>query len=268
MRAVDGERAGRDRRRVATGRAGLGLSGEVATSDAALRQVLHGLPGVDQVATEARAAGLATRSIKRDAKMQALDMAIRMVDLTTLEGADTPGKVRAMCAKARRPDPADPAVPPVAAVCVYPDLVGVARAAAGGQRGRRGVRGHRVPVRPGVARGQARRRARRRGRRRRRGGHGHRPGRVPGRPVRPGLRGDPAGARGLRHRAPQGDPGDRRAGHPRQRLPGVLAGDAGGRGLHQDLDRQGHAGRDAPGRAGHAGRGARLRAGDRPPRRA
>jgi deoxyribose-phosphate aldolase len=59
--------------------------------------------------------------------MQALDMAVRMVDLTTLEGADTPGKVRALCAKARRPDPADPAVPPVAAVCVYPDLVGVAR---------------------------------------------------------------------------------------------------------------------------------------------
>src|SRR5580658_3432360 len=100
---------------------------EVATSDAALRQVLHGLPGVDQVAAEARAAGLATRSVKRDAKMRALDMAVRMVDLTTLEGADTPGKVRAMCAKARRPDPADPAVPPVAAVCVYPDLVGVAR---------------------------------------------------------------------------------------------------------------------------------------------
>src|SRR6202167_308160 len=105
---------------------------EVGTSDAALRQVLHGLPGVDQVATEARAAGLATRSIKRDAKMRALDMAIRMVDLTTLEGADTPGKVRAMCAKARRPDPADPAVPPVAAVCIYPDLVGVARAEVAG----------------------------------------------------------------------------------------------------------------------------------------
>ncbi len=101
---------------------------EVATSDAALRQVLHGLPGVDQVGTEARTASLATRSVKRDAKMRALDMAVRMVDLTTLEGADTPGKVRAMCAKARRPDPADPAVPPVAAVCIYPDLVGVARA--------------------------------------------------------------------------------------------------------------------------------------------
>jgi deoxyribose-phosphate aldolase len=54
-------------------------------------------------------------------------MAIRMIDLTTLEGADTPGKVRAMCAKALRPDPTDSGVPPVAAVCVYPDLVGVAR---------------------------------------------------------------------------------------------------------------------------------------------
>jgi deoxyribose-phosphate aldolase len=100
----------------------------VASSDVALRQVLNGLPGVDQVGAEARAAGLATRSIKRDAKLWALDMAIRMVDLTTLEGADTPGKVRAMCAKARRPDPLEQAVPPVAAVCVYPDLVAVARA--------------------------------------------------------------------------------------------------------------------------------------------
>jgi deoxyribose-phosphate aldolase len=90
---------------------------------------------VDQVGTEARTAGLATRSIKREAKLRALDMAVRMVDLTTLEGADTPGKVRAMCAKALRPDPADPAVPPVAAVCIYPDLVGVARAALSGSTG-------------------------------------------------------------------------------------------------------------------------------------
>jgi deoxyribose-phosphate aldolase len=101
---------------------------EVATSDAALRQVLHGLPGVDQVATQERAAALATRSVKREAKLAALDLAVRMIDLTTLEGADTPGKVRSLCARARRPDPGDPAVPPVAAVCVYPDLVGVARA--------------------------------------------------------------------------------------------------------------------------------------------
>src|SRR5579859_731854 len=97
-------------------------------SDAALRRALHGLPGVDQTGAQARAAALATRSIKREAKLWALDMAVRMVDLTTLEGADTPGKVRGLCAKARRPDPADPAVPPVAAVCVYPDLVAVAKA--------------------------------------------------------------------------------------------------------------------------------------------
>jgi len=97
------------------------------TSDSALRQVLHGLPGIDQVGAEARAAALATRSIKKGAKLAALDLAVRMVDLTTLEGADTPGKVRGLCAKARRPDPADPAVPPVAAVCVYPDLVATAR---------------------------------------------------------------------------------------------------------------------------------------------
>ena len=115
-----------------------GWLADVATSDAALRQVLHGLPGVDQVGAEARAASLATRSIKRDAKLRAIDLAIRMVDLTTLEGADTPGKVRGLCAKAVRPDPSDPAVPPVAAVCVYPDLVGVARtelAANGGGTG-------------------------------------------------------------------------------------------------------------------------------------
>ena len=100
----------------------------VAGSDAALRQVLHGLPGIDQVGAQERAAALATRSIKREAKLWALEMAVRMVDLTTLEGADTPGKVRGLCAKARQPDPADPAVPPVAVVCVYPDLVALARA--------------------------------------------------------------------------------------------------------------------------------------------
>jgi deoxyribose-phosphate aldolase len=105
---------------------------EVATSDAGLRQVLHGLPGVDQVGVQERVAGLATRSVKKDSKLRALDLAIRMVDLTTLEGADTPGKVTAMCAKARHPDLADPPAPPVAAVCVYPDLVPVARAGVAG----------------------------------------------------------------------------------------------------------------------------------------
>jgi deoxyribose-phosphate aldolase len=93
-----------------------------------LRRFLDGLPGVDSVGAEARAAMLASRSIKTTAKRWALDMAISMIDLTTLEGQDTPGKVRAMCAKAIHPDPADPTVPMVAAVCVYPDLAGVAAA--------------------------------------------------------------------------------------------------------------------------------------------
>jgi len=100
--------------------------GEVARSDAALRAFLHGLPGVDQVGAEQRAAMLGTRSIKTTAKAWALELAIRMVDLTTLEGAGTPGKVRALCAKARRPDPGDASCPAVAAVCVYPAMVGVA----------------------------------------------------------------------------------------------------------------------------------------------
>ena len=88
-----------------------------------LRSVLRGLPGVDKVGVEARAAALGTRSIKTTAKAAAIDLAIRMVDLTTLEGADTPGKVRALAAKALRPDPADPSCPPVGAVCVYPAMV-------------------------------------------------------------------------------------------------------------------------------------------------
>ena len=84
---------------------------------------------VDAVALEARAAELAKRSIKRDSKIFALELAIRMMDLTTLEGADTPGKVRAMCAKAMVPDPSEPSVPHVAAVCIYPSLVPTARRA-------------------------------------------------------------------------------------------------------------------------------------------
>jgi len=105
--------------------AGLALRGG-ASSQQALRRFLHGLPGVEQVGAEARTATLATRSIKTTAKAWAIDLAIRMIDLTTLEGQDTPGKVRALCAKAQRPDPSDPGAPPVAAVCVYPDMVGVA----------------------------------------------------------------------------------------------------------------------------------------------
>jgi deoxyribose-phosphate aldolase len=96
---------------------------DVTRDDASLRRFLHGLAGVDEVGAQARAASLFTRSIKTTAKAWAVDMAIRMVDLTTLEGADTPGKIRSLCAKAMRPDPGDPSVPSVAAVCVYPDLV-------------------------------------------------------------------------------------------------------------------------------------------------
>ena len=99
---------------------------EITRSNADLRAFLHGLPGVDQVGADARAAELATRSIKTDSKQRAIDLAIAMIDLTTLEGQDTPGKVRALCAKAARPDPSDPGTPSVAAVCVYGDLVPVA----------------------------------------------------------------------------------------------------------------------------------------------
>src|SRR2546422_318579 len=74
------------------------------------------------------AASLAKRSIKKEAKLYALELAVRMMDLTTLEGADTPGKVAALASKAIRPDPADPSVPSCAAVCVYPNLVPTALA--------------------------------------------------------------------------------------------------------------------------------------------
>jgi deoxyribose-phosphate aldolase len=82
---------------------------------------------IDQVAVEERAASLAKRSIKKEAKLWALETAVRMMDLTTLEGADTPGKVAALCSKAVRPDPVDRTIPSVAAVCVYPNLVPVAK---------------------------------------------------------------------------------------------------------------------------------------------
>jgi deoxyribose-phosphate aldolase len=102
------------------------------TSGLPLRALLHGLPGVDKVGVEARAAALGTRSVKTTAKAQAIDLAIRMVDLTTLEGSDTPGKVRALSAKAMRPDPTDPTCPAAAAICVYPSMVPVAVAALAG----------------------------------------------------------------------------------------------------------------------------------------
>ncbi|HXH77100.1 deoxyribose-phosphate aldolase [Nocardioides sp.] len=115
---------------VTTTSASTGSAGDfddITSSESSLRRFLHGLPGVDQVGAEARAAGLGTRSIKTTAKSFAIDLAIRMVDLTTLEGQDTPGKVRALASKAMRPDPADPTCPMAAAVCVYPDMVATAK---------------------------------------------------------------------------------------------------------------------------------------------
>jgi deoxyribose-phosphate aldolase len=88
-----------------------------------LAQRLPRIGSIDAVALEERAASLAKRSIKKDAKVFALELAIRCMDLTTLEGSDTPGKVAALCSKAIRPDPSDPNVPSVAAVCVYENLV-------------------------------------------------------------------------------------------------------------------------------------------------
>jgi deoxyribose-phosphate aldolase len=102
------------------------MLGVGALTNASLTGWLHGLPGVDQVGAEGRAAGLATRSIKSTSKAWAIDTSISMIDLTTLEGADTERKVRSLCAKAMAPDPGDPATPQVAAVCVYADLAAVA----------------------------------------------------------------------------------------------------------------------------------------------
>ncbi len=96
-------------------------------TETSLRRFLQTLAAVDQIGAQERAAMLATRSIKTTSKKWAIDMAISMIDLTTLEGADTAGKIRSLCSKALRPDPQDPSVPHVGAVCVYNDMVGIAR---------------------------------------------------------------------------------------------------------------------------------------------
>ncbi len=111
------------------------LLGVSRLTNSALTAWLHGLPGVDQVGCEARAAALGTRSIKTDSKKWAIDLAISMIDLTTLEGADTPGKVRGLCAKALTPDASDLTAPRPAAVCVYGDMVATARATLGTDSG-------------------------------------------------------------------------------------------------------------------------------------
>src|ERR671910_1461011 len=96
----------------------------MATVEALGLEIVDRIGGaVDQVGAEERAASLTRRSIKRDSKLWALDLAIRCCDLTTLEGADSPGKIRQLASKAIRPAPGDPSIPSVAALCVYPRLV-------------------------------------------------------------------------------------------------------------------------------------------------
>ena len=213
---------------------------DATASDGALRRFLHGLPGIDPVGLEARAASLGTRSIKTSAKAYAIDLAISMIDLTTLEGADTPGKVRALAAKAVNPDPTDRTTPHTAAVCVYPDMVATAKEVLKGS-GRQGrVRRHRLPGGPRGAAGQARGRTGRGRGRRRRDRHGDRPGRVPGRSLPQGVRGDRGRPRRVRRQGPpQGHLRDRRAVDVRQHPPRQLARHDGRRRLHQDVDGQG-----------------------------
>ncbi len=105
---------------------------DAAADESSLRRFLLGLPAVDPVGLELRAANLATRSIKKASKITALELAISMVDLTTLEGNDTLGKVRNLCRKAILPDPERPETPHAAAICVYPDLVETALAEVAG----------------------------------------------------------------------------------------------------------------------------------------
>ncbi len=94
-----------------------------------IESMVERVGGVDQVGVEERIQSLTRRSIKRESKTWALELAIRMMDLTTLEGKDTEGKVRSLCAKGMRPDATDPSIPSVAAICIYPALVPVAKRA-------------------------------------------------------------------------------------------------------------------------------------------
>lgn len=108
-------------------------------TEKSLRLHLEGLPGVDAVGLEARAADLGTRSVKTTSKAAALDTIIGLIDLTTLEGSDTPGKVRSLVAKGITPDPTDRSTPRVAAVCVYGDMVRCAVEALGPAGGEAGI---------------------------------------------------------------------------------------------------------------------------------
>ena len=192
-----------------------------------LKQRLPRIGAIDQVGVEERAAALAKRSIKKESKLWALELAIRCCDLTTLEGQDTPGKVAALCRKAVRPDPDRPERPVGRRGLRLPEPRAGRRRAARRERRQGRLGRDRVPVGPEPARRQG---ARGRGggrARRRRDRHGDRPRRVPLRPLRARLRRDRAGEGGLRRGAPEGDPRGLRARHLRQRPPRLAARDGG-----------------------------------------
>ena len=212
--------------------------GDVTRSDAAFRAFLHGLPGVDQVGAEARVAR-ARHALDQDHRQGVGDRHGHLDGRPDHAGGRRHPRQGALPGRqGPRPDPSDPSCPPVAAVCVYGDLAGVAREALGGT----GL--HVAAVATAFPSGRASRAVKiadvqgRRRERRRRDRHGHRPRRLPHRPLPRRLRGDRRRQGGLRGRPPQGHPRDRRAGHPRQRPPRLLAGDARRRRLHQDLHRQ------------------------------
>ena len=160
-------------------------------SGAALDHPLR-VAAVNGHALEQRAARLAARSIKRESKRAGLELAVRCIDLTTLEGADTPGKVRALCARALRPDPDDPSLAPVAAVCVYGSLVAEAHAALEGTTVRVASVAGAFPSGPEPPGAAPRGDPAGGGGRRRRGGHRPQPrgaaGGAPGRGARRGGR--------------------------------------------------------------------------------
>ena len=229
-----------------------------------LGNLLGRVTPVDQVAAEERVATLQKRSIKKASKLWALDLAIRMMDLTTLEGKDTPGKVRALCAKGIHPKPGDPTIPQRGGDLHLP---------VADPRGQGRPQGQRRPCRQRrdrLPRGQsfleiklAETKRGRGGRRRDR--HGHRPRRVPERRLRHGVRRDRGHQGSVRPRPSQGHPRDRRARHVRRGPPGERPRDGRRRRLHQDQHGQGHAGRDTAGHARDARGDPRLREGDRQP---
>ena len=104
---------------------------EIAREDSTTLPDLDRVPPVDEVGVAERVARFQSRSIKAQTKIDGLKLALSMIDLTTLEGQDTPGKVRQLCQKAMHLHDALPGLPSVAAVCVYPTMVGVAKAALG-----------------------------------------------------------------------------------------------------------------------------------------